>query len=321
MPWQRELPLKDKERLVRLVLIEDRLYVLSNQNSMFSLRTDDGRVVFERPFGGGGFAVLGLQLYGNELVSIVGNRLMEVDPESGEELRGQNLAFGVTCPAARNRKFFYIAGADRRLRVLRAKDWVKLFELAAENDSSITSVIAGDDVLVFATDVGNVIAVAPDRREKFWQFDASDGIVEPVVRDGQSLYVASEDTYLYKLDVRAGATPVWKYQTAAILDTGPVVTAQAVYQYVRNKGLTAIDKDSGSFMWQVPKGAALLAESATQAYVITSDGELVVMDNRKAKRLYSVNFAGVSQYATNTADAKLYIADQWGRVACLSPAE
>jgi hypothetical protein len=55
--------------------------------------------------------------------------------------------------------------------------------------------------------------------------------------------------------------------------------------------------------------------------VITGTGTLVVMDNVKAKRLYSVNFAGVSIHAANTADERIYVADERGRVACLQPVE
>jgi len=99
------------------------------------------------------------------------------------------------------------------------------------------------------------------------------------------------------------------------------VTGDVVYQYVRGKGLVAIDKKSGEFMWEVNGGADLLSESGGKAYVITGDGELVVMDNKAKKRLYSVNFAGVSQYVANVVDSKIYIADAGGRIACLKPME
>lgn len=319
--WDRELMLEKNETLERLDVVGDRIYALSNLNNLCSLDRRKGNVVFTRPFGGPGFAVLGLQMYEQRLISIVGDRLVEVDPEFGRELRGLQLEFGVTCPVARNGGFFYIAGADRRLRVMRAKDQVKLFEVAAENDSLITSVFADDGLAVFATDAGNVIAITPDRRTKLWQFDASDGIVGPIVRDAQWLYVSSRDTYVYKLDVLTGSPPVWGYQTGAILDRGPVVTERAVYQYVRNKGLTAIDKQTGKSLWQVEKGSALLAEAGRNAYVITSEGELVVMDSERQKRLYSVNLAGVSRYATNMTDSHIYVADEFGRIICLRPTE
>ncbi|MHC4867580.1 MAG: outer membrane protein assembly factor BamB family protein, partial [Planctomycetota bacterium] len=321
MIWDRELVLGKDERLERLDVAGESVYALSNLNNMCSIDRRTGNVVFTRAFGRPGFAVLGLQMYEQQLISIVGDRLVEVDPEFGRDVRGRQLEFGVTCPAARNRGFFYIAGADRRLRVMRAKDQVKLFEVAAENDSLITSVAADDGLAIFGTDAGNVIAIAPDRPTKRWQFDASDGIVGPIVRDAQWLYVSSRDTYVYKLDVLTGSPPVWGYQTGAILDRGPVVTERAVYQYVRNKGLTAIDKQTGKSLWQVEEGSALLAEAGRNAYVLTSKGELVVMDNERQKRLYSVNLAGVSRYATNTADSHIYVADEFGRIVCLRPTE
>jgi hypothetical protein len=54
---------------------------------------------------------------------------------------------------------------------------------------------------------------------------------------------------------------------------------------------------------------------------VTNVRTLVVMDNNRAKKLYWVNFAGVSIHAANAPDSKLYIADKRGRVACLEPVE
>jgi outer membrane protein assembly factor BamB len=319
--WEKELPIGETESVERLFILGNRLYVLSSQNYITSLNRENGNFVFGRSLAPAGFVVLGLQLYENELVSIVGNRLVEIDPDSGTERSSKRLEFGITCPAVRNSSHFYLAGADRRLQVWRAEDKVKLFEVAAENDSIITSVVADDDSVVFATDAGDVISIVPDRRRRLWQFNAADGIVGPIVKDGESLFVASKDTYVYRLNVRTGPPPVWKFQTGAILDKAPLVTRRVVYQYVCDKGLTAIDRESGKFMWQVEKGVDLLAEARGKAYVIGEKGELVVMDNSKNKQLYSVNFADVSRYAANAVDSKIYVADEIGRVACLKPVE
>jgi outer membrane protein assembly factor BamB len=319
--WEKKLPIKETERLERLHILGNCIYALSNHNYVTSLNRETGYVIFGCSFAPAGLTILGLELYKDELISVIGNDLVEISPEFGTELRSKSLGFGVTCPAARNSLYFYVAGADRRLHVLRAEDKVKLFDVAAENESMITSIVADDDFVVFATDAGNVISIAPDKPKRLWQFDAADGIVGPIVRDGESLFLASEDTYVYRLNVRKGTPPVWKYQTGALLDRCPRVSEKVVYQYVRYKGLTAIDKKSGIAMWQLPEGVALLAEAKERAYVITDIGTLVVMDNKKAKRLYSVNFARVSKYATNVEDSKIYIADESGRIACLRPVE
>jgi len=322
--WETKLPIEATERLDRLFILGNRIYALSDHNYFVSLSRETGHEVFSRSFAPPGYTMLGLGLYKDELdkdqlISIIGNSLVEISPEFGTELRRKSLGFGVTCPAARNSSYFYLAGVDNRLRVLRAKDKVELFQVDAEK--IITCIIADDDFVVFSTDAGNVTSMAPDKPNLLWRFEAGDGIVGPMVRDGESLFVASKDTYVYKLDVGQGRTPVWKYQTGGILDTSPRVTADVVYQYVHYQGLSAIDKNRGTLIWQLPEGVDLLAEADGKAYVITNAGTLVVMDNKKAKRLHSVNFASVSKYGANVTDSKIYIADEAGRITCLIPLE
>ncbi|MFQ6034464.1 MAG: PQQ-binding-like beta-propeller repeat protein [Sedimentisphaerales bacterium] len=323
MVWQNELPIKETESLDQLFIIADRIYALSDHNYMVCLDREKGNVIFSRPVAPAGFPVVGLELYQDELISIIGNKLVEIDPNTGIENKAKYLEFSVACPVVRNGSYFYVSGADRRLHVLHAENYVQVFEVAAENDSMITSIIADERFVVFGTDAGNVISMLPDRPRWLWQFDATDAIAGPIVRDGVSLFFACKDTNVYRLDIVGPMMVklIWKYQMPGLLEKAPHVTPEVVYQYARNGGLTAIDKQSGKFMWSLPQGADLLAEASPYAYVLTNVRCLVVMDNTRAKKLYSVNFAGVSRFATNTTDSKIYIADKRGRLACLEPAE
>jgi len=285
---------------------------------MVSLNREKGNVIFSRLITDVGLPVVGLGLYKDELFSVAGNKLVEIDTGSGTELSAKRLGFGVACPAVRNNSYFYIAGTDRRVHTFRSEDKIQVFEVAAEDDSIITSVVADEDFVVFATDTGACVSITPDRAKRLWQFDAADGIAWPIVRDAESLFVASKDTNIYKLNVRTGKL-VWKYQTGAMLESGPRVTEESVYQYVRNEGLVAIDRKNGRRLWQLAEGVDLLAEADGKTYVITNAETLVVMDNKKAKQQYCVNLAGVSRYAANVVDSKIYIADKEGRIACLKP--
>ena len=142
------------------------------------------------------------------------------------------------------------------------------------------------------------------------------------MKDGNSLFFSSKDTHVYRLNAQTGKF-VWKYQTGAKLEKGPKVTPGIVYQYVRDEGLVAIDKEaykeSKRPLWKLSDGIDLLAEANDKAYVITKAGTLTVMDNKKAKQLRTVDLSGVSVYAANIVDSKIYIADKEGRIACLSP--
>ena len=322
--WDSKLPMKEAENLEQLLILGNRLYAISDRNYMVSLDKENGKRVFAKVFAPPGVPIPGLQLYGDELWSAEGSKLLKYDAESGDELKTVDVGFGITCPAARNSSFFYVAGTDNRLHVYRVNDRVQTFEVAARNNSTITSVIADDNLVIFATDAGNVLGIAPDAPKLIWQFDASDAIAGAVVKDWMSLFFASTDTSVYRVDI-VGLPEmkrlVWKYQAAAVLDRAPRVTQEVVYQYVRGKGVTAIDKETGSLLWRVPGGVDLLAEARGKAYVITKAGKLVVMDNKEVRRLYSVNFGSVTVHAANTGDERIYIADKRGRLMCLQPAE
>jgi len=321
--WQNKLPIRKTESLDQLSIIGNRIYALSDHNYMVCLDREKGNALFSRPVAPVGFPVVGLELYRDELISIIGNKLVEIDPNTGTENKAKYLEFGVVCPAARNSSYFYVSGADRRLHVLHAENYVQVFEVAADNDSMITSIIADERFVVFGTDAGNVVSMLPDRPRWLWQFDATDAIAGPIVRDEMSLFFASKDLNVYRIDMvdLTWAKLIWKHQMPGLLEKAPHVTPEVVYQYARNGGLTAIDKQSGKFMWSLQQGADLLAEAGRYAYVLTNVRTLVVMDNTTGKKLYSVNFAGVSRVATNTIDSKIYIADKRGRLACLEPAE
>jgi len=323
MVWRDELPIKDAEWLEKLTIIGGHIYALSSQNYMISLDKEKGTKIFSKSVASVGLPVRDPMVYDDELIFILGNRLVEMEEGTGKEIRAKHIEYGLVCPAARNSSFFYLSGADRRLHVLRAKDRVQLFEVSAKNNSMITSILADEDSVIFATDAGNVISMAIDRPQRLWQFEAAGGIAGRVVRDGISLFFASADTNVYRVDVPSPQIRrlAWKYQVAGVPDGEPRVTETTVYQYVRGKGLTALDRGSGTFLWRLDEGVELLAETGAKAYVITKNRTLAVMDNAARRRLYSVNFREVTRFAANSADSKIYIADEAGRIACIQPVE
>jgi len=322
--WENELPIKKGESIGHLFLLANRLYMISDHNYVLSLNKEDGKIVFGKTVAPAGLLTSGMMLHGDELLYVNGSSLVQVDAASGMERRSIDIGQGMTCPAARNSSHFYVAGIDKRLHALRTQNMVQAFEVAANNESVITSILADDNFVILATDKGNVISIAPNKAVRLWQFDAAGAIAGPVVRDWMSVFFASKDTNVYRIDM---AEPpgqkrlVWKYQAAGVLEEAPRVTQRVVYQHVRGKGVVAIDKETGSAIWSVPGGRDLLAEARGKAYVITDAATLVVMDNAKARKLYSVNFAHVSKYAANAMDDKIYIADKRGRIACLEPTE
>ena len=319
--WEQTLPLKKGEMFVAITLLGDRLYLRSDQNYLWSLDRAKGEVVFSRSIAPPGIPVLGLTPYENTLISVIGNKLVELDIGTGKEQRVSDLELSIVAPPVRNGEFLYVGATDRRLHVFRAKDLVRIFPVTADDDSLVTTVVADDRGVAFGTDAGDLVGMTPDAPKKLWSFKAPRAVVGPAIRDGSSFYFASKDTNVYRVDVAddgsAGLT--WKYQTEAVLDRPPQVTKDFVYQYALGRGLTAIAKQTGKAAWSLPEGIDLLAEAGTRAYVITKNHTLAVMDNAAGKRLFAVNFAPVTGHAANTMDAQIYLTDETGRVTCLEP--
>jgi hypothetical protein len=319
--WQQRLPVKDGEDLAAMTVLGDRLYIRSSQDYLWSLDRAGGNIVFSRSVAPPGIPVLGLALYGNRLITVIGNQLVELDRDSGKEQRVSDLELSIIAPVVRNSQFFFVSAADRRLHALRAKDLVQMFQVAAEDDSLITSVVADDNIVVFGTDTGRLVAIMPDAPRKLWEFKAPEAVSGQVMQDYNSFYFASIDTNVYRVDAVevTKSALMWRYQTEAVLARAPLLTAGFVYQYAPGRGLTAIRKETGRAAWSLPEGVDLLAEAGNRAYVVSKFPTLVVMDNATGHKLYAVNFAPVAHYAVNTADARLYIADETGCVVCLEP--
>jgi outer membrane protein assembly factor BamB len=320
--WQDALPVKPGERFEAMTALDERLYVRSDRNYLWSIDRNDGKIVFNRPLAPARFPILGWNAYDDRLICVIDNQLVELDVYTGQERRVSSLDVSIVAPPVRNSQFFYISGADRRVHAFRAADLVEIFVGAPGNDSLITTVVAGEESVVLGTDAGNLLALTPDAPRKLWEFKAVEATAGPVIRDGNSFFFADRDTYVYRVDV-VGPTRVvlaWRYQTEGILDRAPLVTRDIVYQYAMGRGVTAIDKETGTARWSLPEGVDLLAEAGGRAYVLTKDRTLTVMENTTGRKLFWVNFAPVVNHAANTVDGKIYIADADGRVACLAPA-
>jgi len=325
--WEIHLPVKTAvgEKLERLYVFDPYLVVLTNQNFLFCRDRLDGSRRFEMQIAESRLPVAEPLYLEGRLFFLVGSRLIIVDPSVGAVIRKEDLGEAAASRGvclARNERFVYVAGADHRLHAYQIQedgDHVELFSATADDDSAITSILATSEQVFFATTSGAVVAMKTDEPVKLWQYNCSGPITASLVLDGGVLYAAGEDTKLYKLDASTGkmlwAMPFFAGQK--ILHT-PVVGRSLVYLNAGRNGLFGVSKESGQEVWNVPSGQSLLCESGQKAYIFAAPAVIVVMDNTRGRPLYSMNAAGVTHCAVNQVDAKIYLADEEGRAACLS---
>jgi outer membrane protein assembly factor BamB len=316
--WQNAIALNQKEKVERITVFGDYLYILTDTNYLFCLDRNTGRLNFAGSVTTLNLPVSEPAVYNNTAYLVAANNLIAIDLQQGTEAYRTHLPVSVSALVSANASYLYIPGMDKRLHVMDPNGQHEIFKASADNVSGITSVIATDSFVIFATDAGNVIGMDVNQPKRLWrQFDAVGAITAPLTISKSGLYVSSRDTNLYKLDAVSG-DKIWEFHTGSALTTSARATESTVYQYAKGKGLYAVDANSGKSLWLLPDAIGLLAQDGDKAYLFDKNRTCTIMDNKLAKKIYTINFAPVTNYAVNAFDSKIYIMEG-KNISCIKP--
>jgi outer membrane protein assembly factor BamB len=321
MGWQVNLPMKGTERTADVYSFGKYLYVLSSKNYVYCIDKEKQAFRFGLQLAVRGLPVSKPLYYDDKLWFMVGSELIVLDPKTGaisKKKRLKTVGRSVAGGLARNKDHLYIPGSDKRLHAISVDGFWQKFMVATEGGSQITSAVANDDFVVFATERGKVMRIMSAEPKRRWQYDVLGQITAPLVMDGEWVYVSGKNAKLCKLGVNRGRA-AWddSFHAGVPLKKSVVAGKDVVYQPAGKKGLYAVDKETGEAVWHAEAGVDILAEIGTKAYVYAKPGVLVAMDNKSGKQLYSVNFSDVSKYAVNATEKLMYVADNGGRVMCI----
>jgi hypothetical protein len=320
--WQMNLPVKKGEKLDQIAVFGPHLFILTDSNVMFCINREKGRLRFAKRLSAKRLPVHKPLYYDEEFWFVVGNELLVFDPAAGDITMRQTFErVGSSAKAglAHNQQYVYISGSNNRLHAMNVDGYWQEFIATADNDAAIVSIVATDEIVVFATQAGNVVGMAPNKAEKRWQFDATGDIEGRLVLDGSDVYVGSFDSKLYKLGLNSGLLR-WKtpFHSGAPIQDSFTVGGHVIYLYNALNGLYGVNKETGQAVWQVPSGEGMVCETDRKGFIFATPGLLKVMENISGKELVSVNLAAVELYARNTTDSVMYLTDTRGRVVSIT---
>jgi outer membrane protein assembly factor BamB len=319
--WQINIPLKASEQVSRMHVLGQNVVVLTNLNMLFCIDQKTGRTRSLLQISRAGLPTSHPSFYENKVSFIVGNEVQVFDPSSGTiTFRRKFPQIGNSQGAlARNSKHLFIAGSDNRLHAINLDGYWQQFEASADNDSPIVSAAATEEIVVFATQAGNVIGMDAASPRKLWQFDATGPIQAPLEPDDHAIYVGSEDSKVYKLRLSNG-TLWWAepFHSGGPIMAPMTVGRRLLYVYNNLSGLYGIDKETGKAVWTLANGRSMICESDDKAFLYADNGILKVMDNTSGKELYSMNFASVTRTAQNRFSPVMFLGDQTGRLMSIT---
>ena len=321
LAWQVNLPLQAGEGVDRMLVKDAYLYILTTSNHLFCIERAKGALRFGFPLAQKGLPIRDPSFYDGKAWFMVGNRLKVVDPRLGvitENADMSSIGTGTIFGVLRNKENLYLADPHGRLRVMMPGEYYQKYSVTADDNSPISAAVVDEDFVVFATMGGSVVRIQVKKPVKEWQYDLSGGVSAPMVRDGEWVYVASRDTKLYKLNILDGANGWPKnFQTGTANQWAPIVGAKVVYQPAGEKGLFAVDKETGVERWHLPQGVTLITEKDDTAFVYARPATLVAIRNSTGKIDFTMNFSPIRHTAVNGTDSILYGADEAGRVGSI----
>jgi outer membrane protein assembly factor BamB len=315
--WQNAIAMDKKEKVQKITVLGDYLYILTDNNYLFCLDRNTGKFVFGLSVAAKNLPVFEPVDYNDTAYIVAGNNMVAVDLQQGAEVYRKKIPFPVSARAAVNSSHFYFAGRDNVLRASDLTSLREIFRVGSIDAAGVTSIVAVEDSVFFATKGGSVVCMAPAEPKRIWQFETVGPIEAPLTKASNWLYASGRDTNLYKLNAENGGL-AWKFQTGSVLTTSARVTEKTVYQYAINKGLYAIDAESGEQIWLLPDGLDLLAQDGKTAYIFDKNNTCLVMDNKQAKNTHQINFTGVTNFAVNSYDSNIYIMKD-KNISCIKP--
>ncbi len=322
--WDADLSLKGGERISRLFLRGDLIFVYTDANNVFAVDRKAGTLAFICGQVTDPGKIMRSPVVFPGMVAFPTSHTLECYDLSGKFLRSMNLGFSTTSDGV-GMGMVMVIGSDEPAGRIALIDMTKFY--GYHKWSLVTGMILGAPVsdsgacYVGSSSDGAVYAVNEDRGTT-WALD--DGVFRtygPIVADMKAdtngVYATSTDARVYCID-RASGKLKWEYFATEPLTVAPAVTSSMLYLPVRGTGIVALDKLKGAYLrqpkWISPTGSELVAEDAKLAYMLNRDNSLSALDKVTGETKFQSGATGFVAYAHNTKDGVIYAAGGDGHV-------
>jgi hypothetical protein len=289
--WDVQLPLHSGDSVKGIYFLDGAVHVLTNMNYDHAVKGDSGELLYRNEIGTPDLSLQGGPTLVTGGIVFPTTHTLELYSRTGSYIRSVDVKYNITNQAVGNHNFVYV-GMDFQKGCLGQVDVTQDFESVQWTFLTFGAVdgavAISDNVIYSGSEAGYVFACAEDRTP-YWPlllpndaFDTQSKILSAIAVDSTSCYCSTTAGKLYCLD-KANGKLKWQYFAGEPLTTGPQVTDTAVYQYVPDAGLTAIDKTTKMTLgngdtaeespfhsprWTLKNAVRILAEDDQYVYVV-----------------------------------------------------
>ncbi len=328
--WQAQLPLVEGDRVEQCFVVDDNLYVTTQDGMIYALESEKGLLRWCRPFTKPDYTIYPPRHLESPdgrgpLAIVTSNMLYIVDRYSGEDILVADAPFSPGGGAVGDATRLYYGSVDGHMYSLLWRHghgcepltrWV----LATGSPVISTPVLLKSGLMIFTVEGGRVVATTAVDKGGVWVFTTEGKILADPCVTTDSVYVASLDHSVYRIDLYSGRQ-VWRLRTSHPLRATPVVAGPNCYQFSKEFGLIAIDVATGKIRWQLEDAMQFLSSAGDRVTLLTRDGDYRIVDFMTGETVRTIFGPNQSVAATNIFGDAVYAAAPDGAVACIRPAE
>lgn len=327
--WEAPLDLAHGNKVSHLYLVNDALYVYTDQNLVYCVSPSGGHLLWIQQVGVPG-DLLTPPVQTKEGIAIALNSTIWILDSRGDVIRKIDVGHSIRSPLAVLGDFVY-CGVDypnggRLAKIdLTAQINPTRWELMTGKGLSATPAVYENAIFAGGED-GNVYAVNEDRAPLWPLYHSAFATEGPILAglkvDAFGVYVASLDSKLYCIDRDSGRLK-WKFYAGHPLDKAPQVTADTVYQAISHVGLAAIDKNGAdpirSPRWIVKDAQRFLAEDSQYAYLRGPNNSIWGVDKTNGQIKLRSTRNDLAVFVTDPHAKAIYVATEDGLVINVNP--
>jgi outer membrane protein assembly factor BamB len=316
--WQLRLPLQPGQVVADSYLVDDQIYVATRDGYAYAIHAPTGVIRWIKEVTTGGYRVRRPCHAGYRTIFVTPPAVMQYDRYSGEPIRKTELRFPSGSAPVSDGMRYYVGGIDQKMYAFYLDEDFEAWKARAGGQILARPALF-DQYLYFAGSDGSIYAcVAADK-----QFYGSAQVIGPVTADvavdSENVYIATQDNSLHSFD-RALRGVRWRVRFSGPLREPPDVAGDAAFQYCAEDGLVAVNTGTVGVeqrvRWTLPRGRRLLATDGGRAYVLSRDGNILVVQIADGDVLHTIAAPGFTLPMYSPGELALFIAARDGRVFC-----
>jgi outer membrane protein assembly factor BamB len=308
--------------------IDDSLYVVSENGDIFALHADIGLSRWARNLTESVYRVFEPQHFSSEggaTLAVIATtpRVFILDRYTGDEVKDLTLSASVGSAVVAHGGSLFFGSSDGHLYSMvwndpRTHEAIFNWKVMAGGPVGATPhLVNGGEDLVFASQNGSVFNCTAGQKILNWDYQADGAIEGEIAVDPESVYVASSDRSLYRLDMASGA-PRWRVRFPEPLHVGPVVIGNMVFQYCDTQGVSGIDAETGKVLWNVGSARNVVCRNGDKV-IVSAGTQLQLVATDSGAVLETVTLPTHTRALLNTEDETLYAVSRLGTVLCAKP--